>query len=585
VKPEKKGFKQAEGGMKKLVAAAKVAAVAFAALKIGKFVKGIVEDVAKVGDQFDKMAKRSGFATDTLQELQHVAELSGASIEGVETVIKKLQQSQVEAGKGIKTYTEEFDRLGVDIKDSEGKFKDTTDLLFEMADAMNELDTDAERTAVAMRLMGRGGTALIPFFKEGSEGIREMMKEMSAFGAVMEEDLIDASAEYIDNQQRMTLVTRGLKNAVARELLPMINKSTEQFLEWWKINGKIIRQRIGSFFKGLARILKNVVRFFANIAKTSAKFVKGLTPLEKGLLKIGAAITLIGFLINKGPIGKILLLITLIGLIIDDFQTWKEGGDSLTGDLVNAFNDILGIDIVSWVNKGIEIFGGFAVAVKVGAGAIIETLLAIGMFFVNIFTTDLETAWKILVHELQLIWKQLWDWVETSGAQTVAWVTEWLALFLDPIVELWQQIKMGFVDLWNDVVAGIMKFVEKVKAPFQKVAGFLDSIFGSGETKGSPKIETKVKTGSPKILGMKSVIDASKVRGAGALAGGAGVSAAPTNNITTVDQRTDVKIDVKGTPGMNEGTLASEVARQVKQVIDKKNRSTMKAFTPATGGI
>jgi ribosomal protein L9 len=240
VKTDKQSFNQAESGLGKIAKAAKVMAAAFAAFQVGKKIAGVVQEVADLGDKFDKMAKRSGFASKTLQQLGHAAELSGASINTVETAIKKLQSSQIEAADGTATYADEFKRLGIEVKGVDGELKDTPELLLEIADAMNELDTDAERTQVAMKLLGRSGTQLIPMFKEGSEGIKEMMQELVDLGAVMDDDLVKSSADLIDNQRRLDMALLGVKNTIAKELMPQANEFIEGMIDWWKINGKIV---------------------------------------------------------------------------------------------------------------------------------------------------------------------------------------------------------------------------------------------------------------------------------------------------------------------------------------------------------
>jgi hypothetical protein len=203
VKSDTAGMKKAESGMGNLAAAAKVAAAAFASAFIVKWARDAVREIANVGDWYDKMAKRTGFAVSKLQEFEHAATLSGASLTAIEGALKRLQTAQVDAEAGLKTYTREFDRLGVDIKDQQGNLKDTTTLFAEMADAITALPTDAERTAVAMKLMGRTGTQLLPMLKEGTEGINAMMQEMRDLGGVMDDELVEASAEFIDNQRRM----------------------------------------------------------------------------------------------------------------------------------------------------------------------------------------------------------------------------------------------------------------------------------------------------------------------------------------------------------------------------------------------
>jgi hypothetical protein len=501
VKSDSASFNKAEGGMNKLAGVAKAAAAAFAALKITQFIRGAVVEVATLGDQFDKMSKRSGIATSALQGLGHAAELSGASMNTVEVAIKKLQAAQVEAADGVATYADEFKRMGLDIKNEDGTLKETTQLLAEMADGMNNLETDSERTAVAMKLLGRSGTQLIPMFAEGTEGIAAMVQEMSDLGGIIDDELIGLSADYIDNVRRMDVVTLGIKNTIAKELLPVINKNTDAFIKWWKINGQIIRQRVANAFKQVARVMGNMVRFGSRIVKFFTQLVGKMSPLEKGILAVGVAIVAIGKLLAMGPIGKFLLLATIIALIIDDFETWRAGGKSVIGDLVKALDTLLGVDVTGWVTAMVDFFEDGWQAIKVGAGAIFQTIFALVKFLINVWE-DPKKAWHDFTWELRLIWDELWDYVEGDGA---AIVDAFMNTFIAPVGELFKMltadIKGFFNELFEDIVSWSERTTQAVLSPFVKAKEFLSGLLGTDS-----------------VVKVKGVLDNSNLQAVGSVA-------------------------------------------------------------------
>jgi len=132
-----------------------------------------------------KLVALLGIKTD--KKLAKVAAaLSGASLGDLETSIKRLQSSQVEAADGVATYADKYARMGIEVKDADGNFKETPALLAEVADGMQGLDTAAEKTAVAMKLLGRGGANLIPMLNQGGAAILDMMQEMHDLGGVID---------------------------------------------------------------------------------------------------------------------------------------------------------------------------------------------------------------------------------------------------------------------------------------------------------------------------------------------------------------------------------------------------------------
>lgn len=574
VKTDKKGMGEAESGMEKLVGYAKAAVAAFAALKIGQWAKAIINEVAKVGDRFDKLSKRTGLTTQKLQELEHAAELSGASLGDIETSLRRLQASQVDASEGLATYTREFDRLGVQIKNEDGTFKDTTQLLVEMADGMKNLSSDAERTQVATKLLGRSGTKLIPMFKEGSAAMRDMMGEVQALGGALDKDLIASSAEYIDNQRRMVLVTRGLKTLLGKAFLPIINKLYKAFFEWYKVNREWIFLKVGPILKGVAQVGGSVFKAITSIVKIFTNWIGKLTPLEKGIGKIGLAIIGISALLMMGPIGQLLILAGLIALIIDDFMTWREGGKSVIGDLVNSLSQLLGVDVEAWLEKGIELFSRAGEMAKAVFQTMFETVFAFVQFLIDVWD-DPEKAWTEFIDRVKWIWMDFFEFVQEHFGDLITWFDEEvIAPILDGFLGLWDGITSGLSSTFDKVKSWIKDLKKLITDPFKKIGKVIAEAFGS-----EPKVDAEVQTGSPEIKGIKTLLSP---EGRSNAFGGGAMRMAPASNQSIVNApQTEVQVSVTGTQGMNEKQLASEVAKQVSTAIENQNRAALQALTPA----
>jgi hypothetical protein len=528
IKTDKKGLADADKGMKKLVSVAKAAAAAFVGVKLVQWTKSAVVEVAKLGDTFDKMSKRTGFAVNTLQELQHAAELSGGSLGDIEMALRRLQAAQVDAGAGLKTYTREFDRLGIEIKDSEGNFKDTTELLFEMSDAMNNLDTDAERTAVAMKILGRSGTKLIPMMAEGSGGIREMMQEMRDLGGVMGKDLVEASRDYIDNQRRVDVMMNSVKFTIAKAFLPIMNRTIEAFTAWWKINGDLVRQKVGAFFSGLSRVLHALSRAVFNLGKGLKDFYNALPEGAQKVIKIGAAI--LGLVaVLALPAGSIILLIALIGLLIEDFEKWKAGGKSAIGAIDEALGELLGM------KKPIKQFYDDLILWQEG------------------YAAEAGLGWKEFFEE---VGKVLLDYLSLSGR----W---WKEFFMDSFIGDLNDLRISFDefmnDLWWDIENWVNDIISKITAPFRAVRNLILNL-PSGKTTG------------------KNMEGARNLLGAGAIGGGARAVGGARGGGSSIQN--NVNVDVKTGPGVSAARIGTEVARGVRNALAQQNRTAMKELAP-----
>jgi len=67
-----------------------------------------VKQFAAMGDEIAKMAKRTGFSTESLSELSFAAERSGTSLSGVEKASRTLSGAIVDANDGLETYQRAF---------------------------------------------------------------------------------------------------------------------------------------------------------------------------------------------------------------------------------------------------------------------------------------------------------------------------------------------------------------------------------------------------------------------------------------------------------------------------------------------
>lgn len=149
---------------------------------LARTAKHIIDFGASIGDLSDRV----GVSAETLQTMQFAAEQNGSSAAEASKAIEKLSKSIGEAEIGSKLYADGFKRLGVELKDTEGNLRDTEAILMDVADGMAEMEDPALRVKTAYDLMGRGGTAMIQFMKEGSNAIDGYNKKLKENGMMLE---------------------------------------------------------------------------------------------------------------------------------------------------------------------------------------------------------------------------------------------------------------------------------------------------------------------------------------------------------------------------------------------------------------
>ncbi|HUS82489.1 MAG TPA: hypothetical protein VM013_04435, partial [Dehalococcoidia bacterium] len=113
------GLRRAEMRVKKF--GQSLQSVGKSMMGIGALITGPLIAAAKMfstmGDSLAKMAKRTGFGVESLSQLGYAAEISGASIENLETGIRRMQRSISDAGRGLSTATDALAALGVSVEE------------------------------------------------------------------------------------------------------------------------------------------------------------------------------------------------------------------------------------------------------------------------------------------------------------------------------------------------------------------------------------------------------------------------------------------------------------------------------------
>ena len=220
-----------------LAAAAGVAALALA----GKALVDLARETAEVGDQFDKMSKRTGFSTEVLSALAHAAQLSGASIESVESSLVRLQRRMVGASQGSKEYLNAFHFLNVEFANSNGTMRNAEAVFFDIADAVKQAGDSTETTNAITRILGRSATQLIPLMKEGGGAIRGMMQEARDLGVVITQEQAERAAKFNDEVLLLGQAWQGMKQDISFGLLgPLtegVTKTRELLIETKKMTG------------------------------------------------------------------------------------------------------------------------------------------------------------------------------------------------------------------------------------------------------------------------------------------------------------------------------------------------------------
>lgn len=173
-------------------------------------VKG-VGDLAEYGDHIDKQSQKMNMSAQAYQEWDAIMQHSGTSIDSMRMSMKTLANA-AESGNDA------FGLLGMSLEDiqrmsSEELFKATII-------ALQNVESDTQRTYIAGQLLGRGATELGALLNTSAEDTEKMRQRVHELGGVMSDEAVKAAAAYQDSLQDMKTSMSGLTRGITSEFLP-----------------------------------------------------------------------------------------------------------------------------------------------------------------------------------------------------------------------------------------------------------------------------------------------------------------------------------------------------------------------------
>ena len=371
--------------------------VSAAVAAVGAGIAKAVADFADfAGDTVDT-ATKIGTTTDALQELDYAAVVGGASVGAMREALNTLgaAASGVTArGKQVRALLAE---IGVSATDSAGKAKMADVLYSDLTQALEKVENPGKRAAIAMRVLGGSGDALVPLLAKGADGLVELREEAKRYGTVISEDAVNAGDDLGDNLDRLHLTITGVVRTVASGLAPAFNEATKRALAWFAATRSLIST---DGVRGLVPIVRDVangVSFLVAVGGELARWTTNVIDSFGGVRNVLLTVA-VGFgILNIAMLPAIAVALgvvaafSAIALIIEDVALFEKYGDqalTLTGRLKKAFvddpikpDDVWFIVILkvmakslAEVRKGVEGAASFASdfldAVGAGSGAL-----------------------------------------------------------------------------------------------------------------------------------------------------------------------------------------------------------------------
>ena len=271
---------------------------------------GLAVKAGQTADEFNTMAKQSGFSTDTLQKMAYAADLIDVDMETAVGAATKLK-------KGLDKNEKTLKSMGVATKDMSGNYRDIEDIFFETIEALSHIENETERDKVAMDLFGKSADELAGYIDDGAQAYKELAAEAQASGKIISEEDLQRANEFNDalDELKATVGTDLMKAgaSIGEALLPVLQQ--------------------------MAELITKVTSAFANLSPETQKvimvvlaLVAALSPVLSIIATISSALPLlIPLIASFSPV--ILGVVGVLAVLFAAFETYKQHEEEIKAGL------------------------------------------------------------------------------------------------------------------------------------------------------------------------------------------------------------------------------------------------------------
>jgi len=408
------GFQVDEAGLQKFnqgitkatiaVTAIGTAAVAAAGM-FTSFVAGVADKFDAVGD----LADRVNTSAEEILRLGYVATLSGSSVEAANASIENLSRIAGEAALGVGRGAAAFKEFGISAKDQNGNLKDTSVLLAEVGDKIKDMGR-GEQIAVLQKL-GIDPT-MIGVLTSDISGLAAEFDQLYKNAGIDANKAAEQSGEFNDSMDRLGMTFDAIKSAVGLKFMGQLRNGIDTLRKFLVENMPKIINAVSPIINLVLRIAEAFIKIVGRIGSAVGSILGFLGDLNNAtngwagyILAAAAAWKFLNLSFLATPLGMILSLVAAIALLIDDFMTWQEGGDSL-------------IDWSAW-----EPAITAAMSALSALGAMFQNTfgVAIGIIqaLIQLLTGDFSGAWSSIgqiVTNVMGIFTNAWEVIKGLGS-------------------------------------------------------------------------------------------------------------------------------------------------------------------------
>ncbi|EHG3720814.1 lytic transglycosylase [Salmonella enterica subsp. diarizonae serovar 11:k:z53] len=373
------GFGIDEAGYEKFESV--LAGVTANAIKTGLAVEGaalsVVAFTAKIASGLDNLywaSQRTGATVQGIQSIGYAVSQVGGSVDAARSSLESLSRF-VRNNPGAEGF---LNRLGVQTRDASGNMRDMATIFTGVGQKLSSMPY--YRANQYAQMLGIDENTLMAMRRGvGSfSGQYSAMAKAIGFNA---DEAARSSNKFMTSLREFGTMAGMARDKIGSNLAGGLAGSLDMLRRHILDNFPRIEQTLTKAIKGILTLGDIIGRLFFRLIEGTSSLITWWQSLDKQtreLISLFGALTIALRILNStfwmSPIGLITALAAGIALLWEDYQTWKEGGDSLidwgkwkpevdaalkmvrdlkttVNDLAKALTKLLNIDPKSWSLK------------------------------------------------------------------------------------------------------------------------------------------------------------------------------------------------------------------------------------------
>ncbi|ASL91623.1 lytic transglycosylase [Serratia marcescens] len=328
------GFDIDEAGGRKFESV--VSGVTMNAIKMGAAVEAaaltIVGFTTKIASSLDRLywqSQRTGATANNIRAIGYAFSQAGGSVEGFNGTLDNLARF-LRSTPGAEGFLR---NLGIQTRDAAGNLRDTAQLVTLVGDKLAKMPY--YRANQYAQILGIDESTLLAM-RRGVKGFTSDYQSMLQATGFDSQKAAEQSNKFMTQMRGLANLFGIMRDKIGGNLAGGLAGNLESFRKNILLNFPKIEGTITAVLKKVLSLADSIMTLVYRGVQGAGDLMRWWDRLDdttKGLIKVLGGLLLAWRMLNSAfltsPIGMVTALIAALVALYDDYQVWKEGGDSL----------------------------------------------------------------------------------------------------------------------------------------------------------------------------------------------------------------------------------------------------------------